>query len=160
MNAETLAQALEREHHEIDAGIEEFLANRSKGGDQSEPLKRAQDALRRHIYLEEEFVFPPLHDAGLMMPIYVMLREHREIWETMDALDAQLACRPAQRVSDELCRDLLTQLERHNSKEEAIIYPQADVELDPALDAQLRQFLADGDMPQGWRPAEQRTHHQ
>lgn len=160
MTVETLAGALEREHHEIDAGIEQFLASRERGEAQPTPLSRALSALRRHIYLEEEFVFPPLHDAGLMMPIYVMLREHREIWETMDALDAQLACRPAQRVSDELCHDLLAQLERHNSKEEAIIYPQADVELDPALDAQLRQFLTDGDMPQGWRPAEQRTHHQ
>ncbi len=152
MNAETLAQALEREHHEIDAGIEQFLASRSQGGDQSEPLKRAQSALRRHIYLEEEFVFPPLDEAGLVAPIFVMLREHGEIWVTMDRIDEQLERNPEEGPSDELCRQLLEQLERHNSKEEAIIYPQTGTTLGSELDAKLVSFLAEGEMPLGWRP--------
>lgn len=149
MNAETLAQALEREHHEIDAGIEEFLANRSQGGDQAEPLSRALKALRRHIYLEEEYLFPPLDQAGLVAPIFVMLREHAEMWQTMDTIDEQLKSSPP---SEEICQELLAQLERHNSKEEAIIYPQADTTLGAELDAELRALLAKGEMPQGWRP--------
>ena len=104
MTAESLAEALEREHHEIDAGIEEFLARRARRGDQRAPLRRALAALRRHIYLEEEFVFPPLDDAGLVAP-----------------------------------------------KEEAIVYPQADATLGTEVEAELRSFLAGGEMPAGWR---------
>ncbi|MDE3134825.1 MAG: hemerythrin domain-containing protein [Acidobacteriota bacterium] len=151
MTAETLAEALEREHHEIDAGIEEFLARRARRGDQAAPLRRALSALRRHIYLEEEFVFPPLDDAGLVAPIFVMLREHGEIWLTMDEIEAQLTRAVEAGPSEESCRELLTQLERHNSKEEAIVYPQADATLSAETDTELRAFLASGEMPDGWR---------
>lgn len=59
MEIESLAAALEREHHEIDAGIAAFTA---APGDW-QPLARAIRALRRHIYLEEEFLFPLLREA-------------------------------------------------------------------------------------------------
>ena len=59
-----ITDALTREHHAIDAGIETFLA------DDADPatLREALDALRRHIYLEERFLFPPLKQS-MMMPI-------------------------------------------------------------------------------------------
>ena len=59
MTTESLAAALQREHHEIDAGIERFLRAGDVGA-----LTRAVRALRRHIYFEEEFLFPPLAGAG------------------------------------------------------------------------------------------------
>ncbi|MGH3292466.1 MAG: hemerythrin domain-containing protein [Trebonia sp.] len=74
METESLAAALEREHHDIDQGIAAFTAS---PGD-PHPLVRAARALRRHIYLEEEFLFPPLGEAepALRAPVFVMLREH------------------------------------------------------------------------------------
>ena len=51
MHAESLAEELEREHREIDECIRAFTA---APGDR-EPLTHAIRALRRHIYLEEEF---------------------------------------------------------------------------------------------------------
>jgi hemerythrin HHE cation binding domain-containing protein len=59
MEIESLAAALEREHHEIDAGIAAFTA---APGDR-QPLARVIRALRRHIYREEEFLFPLLREA-------------------------------------------------------------------------------------------------
>lgn len=146
--AETLAAALEREHHEIDTGIEEFLAARAQGEQKVEPLERAMDALKRHIYLEEAFMFPPLRKAGLMAPLMVMVREHGELWDTMDEIDAQLDAETS--LGEEICRKLLEQLAKHNSKEEQIVYPQADARLDAATDASLRAFIANGQMPEGW----------
>lgn len=145
-----LAAALEREHGEIDAGIEVFLTGQAEGQPCAQPLRQALSALRRHIFLEEEFLFPPLRDAGLVAPIFVMLREHGEIWDTVDALDAQLAINPGAAAMSEICRALLAQLERHNSKEEPIIYPQADTVLTAAATSSLRTFLATGRMPEGW----------
>ena len=142
--ANTLAAALEREHHEIDTGIEAFLASGGQRKDQAEPLRRAIGALRRHIYLEEVFLFPPLRDGGLFAPIFVMLRKHGEIWDAMDALDAQLGNDPGNGPSEESCRGLLTQLEQHNSKEEAVVYPAADTVLSADAGAELRAFLAAG----------------
>jgi regulator of cell morphogenesis and NO signaling len=145
-----LGAALEREHREIDAGIEAFLAGQAGGQPRTEPLRQAIGALRRHIFLEEEFLFPPLRGAGLVAPIFVMLREHGEIWDTLDALDAQLAINPGAAAMSEICRTLLEQLERHNAKEELIVYPQADAVLTAAASARLSSFLATGQMPEGW----------
>lgn len=145
-----LAAALEREHHEIDRGIEAFLTGQGEWHARIGPLREAINALRRHIFLEETFLFPPLGDAGLVAPIFVMRREHGEIWDVLDVLDAQLAINPGAAAMSDSCRDLLAQLERHNSKEEPILYPHADAVLTAAAGADLRAFLATGRMPEGW----------
>lgn len=60
MTTESVATALEREHHEIDDGIETFTASVAAGDYRLEPLLRTLNALRRHIYLDERFPFPAL----------------------------------------------------------------------------------------------------
>ncbi|MEU8802896.1 hemerythrin domain-containing protein [Spirillospora sp. NPDC048819] len=150
MENEPLSSALEREHREIDEGIESFTVALAEGREDTTPLKRAMEGLRRHIYLEEEFLFPPLRAAGLMAPVFVMLREHGEIWRTMDRLDAAVARGLADRQVRELSAELLEQLDRHNSKEEPILYPQADAVLTPEATGHLREFLAAGRLPAGW----------
>ena len=147
----TLAQALEREHRDIDGGIEQYTTALSGGGDDPEPLLRAMKGLRRHIYLEEEFLFPPLKEAGMTMPIFVMLREHGELWDAMDALDALLARATTSETLQKACRELLAKLDSHNCKEEPIIYPQADAALDSEANMRLHAFLGEGRMPNGWR---------
>ncbi|MFA1550582.1 hemerythrin domain-containing protein [Actinomadura chokoriensis] len=142
MEIESLAMALEREHREIDAGIEAFTA----GGRDREPLARAVRALRRHIYLEEEFLFPALHAAGLMAPVLVMLREHGEMWATLDALDGE----PEADAAIVLCRRLTVQLLHHNLKEEKILYPELDRVVPEPQGERLRAFLESGEMPAEW----------
>ena len=139
----TLGAALEREHREIDSGIETYLAQ----SDDRNSLQRAMAGLRRHIYLEEAFLFPPLRAAGMFGPIMVMLREHGELWQTMEGLDAQLADGAA---AEQSCRRLLGLLARHNEKEEPIVYPQADQVLPGQDAADLHAFLRSGDLPPGW----------
>lgn len=144
MQIESLAPALEREHQEIDAGITEFTT--APGN--LEPLSRAIGALRRHIYLEEEFLFPLLHQAepGLVAPILVILREHAQIWSTLDDLEAA----PGTDAGLGLCRQLAARLSHHNLKEERVLYPQADHALTPEAAHRLRAFLESGSMPAGW----------
>jgi len=141
-----LAAALEREHREIDSGIEEYAA----GSGDPEPLVRAMAGLRRHIYLEEKFLFPPLRAAGLMMPILVMLREHGDLWRSMDALDALIVEATDRATVVAACRDLLAKLDKHNMKEEPIIYPRADEGLTPEAAEELATFIEAGRMPEGW----------
>ena len=142
MTDTTLATALEREHREIDSGIETYLAGRELGS-----LQQAMAGLRRHIYLEEAFLFPPLRAAGMFGPVMVMLSEHGELWQTMEGLDAQLADGAA---AEQTCRRLLDLLARHNEKEEPIVYPQADQVLPEQDAADLHAFLRSGELPPGW----------
>jgi hemerythrin-like domain-containing protein len=141
-----LETALEREHRAIDGGIESFIAEPT----QTEPLLRAMDGLRRHIYLEERFLFPPLREAGMMMPVMVMLREHGELWRSMDAVDRLLGESAAADATVQACTELLAELDKHNSKEEPILYARADGVLSEYASGELVTFLEEGRMPEGW----------
>lgn len=149
MASESLAAVLEREHREIDEVIERIVGTDAFTAAEREPLIRAMRLLRRHIYAEEELLFPSLREAGMFGPIMVMLREHAQMWVTLDALQHRLdtAADDAVPVS---CGKLLAQLQAHNGKEEAILYPQADVVLDSDALSRLRAFLDGGELPSGW----------
>lgn len=150
MPSPTLAAELTREHREIDVAIETFIEKLDRGGTQHELLTGTLEALRRHIYLEEVFLFPPLRDAGIVMPIFVMMREHGQLWRTMDELTDLLADgKDSGRLRD-TCAQLLDQLHQHNSKEEPVIYPSADTELPPQTSAELSRFIETGRAPDGW----------
>lgn len=144
----TLSAMLTREHREIDSAIELFADEPLRGTIRTELLTRTLEALRRHIYLEELMVFPPIREAGLSMPVFVMMREHGQLWRTMDAVAAQLA--DGTDALRDSCRHLLDQLNRHNSKEEPIIYAHADGDLPPHLSAELHRFIESGCRPEGW----------
>lgn len=147
MQSDPLATALEHEHHEIDAGIEAFIAAPSD----RQPLDRAIGALRRHIYLEEEFLFSLLLtvEPGLVAPVSVMLREHAQIWDTLDAVERQLGANADPGAGLAACEQLTAQLLHHNLKEERILYPLADVAPASAADP-LGKALDSAALPDGW----------
>jgi iron-sulfur cluster repair protein YtfE (RIC family) len=145
----SLSTLLEQEHHEIDAGIEAFVRGVDAGGARGRDLSRAVAALRRHIYLEEEFLFPPLRSAGMLAPVLVMLREHGEIWRSLDAIDG-IDLDESPGAAATVCAELLDLLSAHNAKEEPIIYPQGDAVLSPQAQADLGAFIDTGEMPPGW----------
>ena len=147
MGVETLAEALEREHHEIDEGLETFTATPASSGPSAEALYRAIGALRRHIYLEEEFVFPPMRGGGEFASVIVMLREHGNIWNILDAIEVEVR---AGGTAAQLCHELAIALLHHNSKEERIIYSRVDDVLNATAAGELRTFIDTGEMPPGW----------
>jgi hemerythrin-like domain-containing protein len=85
-----------------------------------------------------------------MMPIMVMLREHGELWKAMDALEQSVADNSDTTANLDQCRDLLALLDKHNTKEEPIIYPHADSDLDDYTSTLLGDFVEEGRMPEGW----------
>lgn len=150
METKTLDAALKREHRQIDEGIEAFTRGGTDTGALVASLAGSMQALRRHIYLEEEFLFPPLQAAGMFGPIFVMLREHGDMWITMDALQIEMSERPDSAVVLERCKELMAELEAHNLKEEQILYSQADELLGAEAGGKLAEFLETGEMPEGW----------
>jgi len=149
MTMGTLGAAFEREHHEIDAGIAGFSSDELSDGQRADSLRRAIAALRRHIFLEEEYLFPPMKQ-DLAIPIMVMLREHGEIWRSLDGIEAGLERNRSRDALRAACQELLDLLEQHNSKEEPIFYENADETLSEAQNAVLQDLLDESEMPPGW----------
>jgi iron-sulfur cluster repair protein YtfE (RIC family) len=150
MRNEPLSVALEREHREIDGVIATFIEELDCGCLQLASLTATLEVLRRHIYLEEVLLFPPIREAGMVMPILVMMREHGEIWRTMDTVTGLLANGGDRQRLRTACHTLLGQLEAHNAKEEPIIYPHADTDVPPQTSAEVNLFIQSGRMPDNW----------
>ncbi len=134
---------LESQHRRIDDGLQAAL----RGSVRDEAWVEALRLLQLHIYLEETVLFPPLERAGLTMPIFVMQREHGQMWPliaellTADA-DADAAQEPG--------RALFQMLQIHNPKEEQILYKMADQVDEAGNDSVLLHALQAARMPAGW----------
>lgn len=150
MPERTLSVELLRQHREIAAAVQCFTETLDDGNRHPELLRATIDALRRHIYLEEVFVFPPIRKAGIMTPIFVMMREHGQLWQTMETLTRLLAEGTGSPRLEDVCDRLLGQLHNHNFNEEPVIYLHADFDLAAPSSAQLARFVATGRVPEGW----------
>lgn len=146
----TLAEALEQEHKDIDAGIAAFTSGLAGGTPPVDTMQRALAAHRRHIYLEETILFPPLRAGGMFAAILVMLREHGQMWNLMDELEPLVAAGGMDPRVPELCEKFVALIDAHNLKEEATIYSKADEILTAPASDELRAFMASGTMPDGW----------
>ena len=146
MADKTIGNVLEDDHHRIDAHLAAFAASVEAGRPDLDELAAGAEGLRHHIWVEEEEHFPPLREAGLVGPIMVMLREHGQLWDALDAIEAGAA--DGDDVS-ERWRLLVEVLEAHNMKEERIVYPNGDEVLDPATVERVRAALA-SERPRDW----------
>jgi iron-sulfur cluster repair protein YtfE (RIC family) len=150
MGPQSLQAALEGEHRDIDAEIEPIIHTGVITEENRRTLTHAAQELRRHIYAEEELLFPALREAGLVGPILVMLRDHAQMWAALDVLEQQLDTGAGNVELASVCRELFTQLQEHNWKEESVLYPQAEALLDTDALTRLRAFLDNGTLPAGW----------
>lgn len=155
MTEQTIGQVLEQDHHVIDEHFAAFArsldaAARDTGAPDITALETGVRALKHHIYVEEEFHFPPLRAGGLMGPLMVMLREHGELWGLLDRLQAEVADGAPITEIFQIWGQVSALLDAHNMKEEQIIYPGGDQILDAAASADVREALNSGQTPDGW----------
>ena len=134
------------QHHQIDQGVAAIVDGTGK----PQALATSLKLLREHLYVEEEALFPVLAGIGLTMPVFVMKREHGQMWPLLDRLEAACAAGADADALHEDARQLLQLLKMHNPKEEQIVYAAAD-RYEPAHpDASLVQAMAAARMPEGW----------
>lgn len=146
MDTELISRLLAAQHQQIDQGVEDIVS----GTGDPKTLLAALKLLREHVYVEELALFPPLAAAGLTMPVFVMKREHGQMWPLIQQLEAACAAGSAVAAMHETARQLLQQLKMHNSKEEQIVYSAAD-HYDPSHPgSSLAQAMAAAHMPEGW----------
>jgi hemerythrin-like domain-containing protein len=99
-------------------------------------------AMRRHLGMEEEILFPAIEQAtGLRGgPIAVMLAEHAQMRGLLDQMSRAAESGEFDALLD-LGDTLLMLTQQHNVKEEHVLYPMADHALDAEWDG-LSQRLA------------------
>ncbi|UVI35055.1 hemerythrin domain-containing protein [Brevibacterium spongiae] len=148
----SVGEVLERDHHRIDGYFEKFAQSLSGDGPiDVEAFTTGAAGLRHHIYVEEVLHFPAMKAGGLMGPVFVMLREHGELWDRMDEIASKLeAGASSGEIAAPVWEALETGLEAHNDKEEKILYPAGDDLLTADLGEEILETLANPDIPEGW----------
>lgn len=155
MNTFVVGEALEHDHDAIDQDFTRFREGLDRGEWLSEPFIRAAEALRHHIYVEEESLFPALRAGGLAAPVFVMLREHGKIWQALEEIATRRDRSAA--ATAEAMESLVAILEWHNSKEEMILYAASGNVLQDGETEAVRKTFQEGSRPEGWLPSALRT---
>lgn len=150
MASHDLSVVMKDDHQAVDDGLEAFLTGLDGGVVDGDGLQETLDILRRHAYMEEQMIFPPLRQGNLMASVLGMLRGHGEIWRTMDSLTELVTDGAETDRLRETGKLLLDQLARHNKIEEAVIYSVIDTDLESATDTALADFRSAGTLPDGW----------
>jgi hemerythrin-like domain-containing protein len=134
------------QHHQIDQGVQGIV----DGSGAPAALAAALQLLRQHLYVEDAALFPPLAKSGLAMPVFVMQREHGQMWPLITALESACAAGADRAALHADAGQLQMLLKMHNPKEEQIVYAAAD-RYEPAHpDAPLVAAMAAAHMPDGW----------
>ena len=141
---------LEAEHRWIDERFGQFQHGLEAGQADAHPFDEAAQKLHRHIYLEEELLFPRVETRGLARPTAVMAQEHGEICRQLDAVGSLLASDAGASRIREALGPLRGLLEEHNVKEEQILYPACDRLLTEQEAAELVERLQEAEAPEGW----------
>ena len=133
------------DHQRIDDILERVLRHE----DEINSFAELQHALIRHIYWEEEFLFPAVEARGLSGPPRIMRVEHGQICRLLEEFEKALGS--GQPIRPDRLQGLKRLLAAHNSKEESVLYPMADTMLgQDSLNELLDRIIA-AKMPSGWQ---------
>ncbi len=141
---------LEAEHRWIDERFGQFQQGLEAGRADARPYDEAAKKLHRHIYLEEELLFPRVETRGLVGPTAVMAQEHGEICRHLTAVGDLLASGAEPSRIRKALGTLRGLLEEHNAKEEQILYPASDQLLTEQELAELVAQVEQAEAPEGW----------
>lgn len=146
----SLHAALKQDFALIERGIQDFLDRRGGLSAATQSLRESIATLRRHIYIEEEFLFPALRDAGEIGPVFAMSTEHHDLWSTLDQMELQLADGSPEAVQQQTCQILMAEFDRHSSAEDPIVFGHAQDSLTSQEQATLRSFVENSVLPPSW----------
>jgi iron-sulfur cluster repair protein YtfE (RIC family) len=147
---ETITEVLEPEHRWIDERFERFQALLASGQVNAEPFEEAAKALHRHMYVEEEILFPEVATRGLAAPVQVMYQDHGEIARLMNVVHGLIASGASTADLEAALAAVIRVLGEHGAKEELVLYPTADQVLVGPEFAQLVQRVREEAVPEGW----------
>lgn len=138
-----IRESLERDHDQEHGKLVEARISMSRGEFDKNSFLEFVNNIRRHIYIEEEIIFPDLVvlDSNLKGPISGLEMEHASLWMLMDRILAETdsgTIRKSPKYLEEIERILAV----HNAVESTNIYPKIKDERIPDLEQAT--------LPEGW----------
>ncbi|MCL4342542.1 MAG: hemerythrin domain-containing protein [Candidatus Thermoplasmatota archaeon] len=138
-----IRESLERDHDLEHGKLVEARISMIRGQLDKDSFLEFVNNIRRHIYIEEEIIFPDLIglDSNLKGPISGLEMEHASLWMLMDRILEETASgevRKSPKYLDEMERILAV----HNAVESTNIYPKIKDERVPNLEQAA--------LPEGW----------
>ena len=122
------------------------------GSGSRQELSEAVYLLRRHIYVEEAFLFPIIEqDQGRWMALAQMKSDHGEMWPHIESAIELLQAKAPLDDLFPAARAMLRLLEVHDQREERAIYSVADRYVANANHPSLESLFAATEIPPGWR---------
>lgn len=140
------SRLLIEQHRRIDDGIKGIV----DGNGQLEALAESLRLLRLHIYVEENYLFPPLEASGVTMPVFVMKQEHGEMWPYLQTLTTACESETPVKTLHGSALWLFRLLQVHNPKEEEVVYTAADRLAAENPDSSLIETLETTRIPDDW----------
>ena len=127
-----LADFFAGEHRACDARWAEVEAASERGDPEAaaEAFRVFEQAMRRHLAMEEEVLFPAFEEASGMRggPTQVMRMEHEQMRGLLGQMAGLMASGAHEEVLDQ-GDTLLMLIQQHNAKEEGVLYPMAEMHL-------------------------------
>ncbi|MCI0607007.1 hemerythrin domain-containing protein [bacterium] len=124
----TISKYYEEDHYRLDGLFKSFQERKRTDFSRArEYFDQFKFGLRRHSAWEEEILFPFFEKKigeAFSQPVYVMRLEHRQIGKFLELIHNRLW--EGDPNTDKEERELLVFLEKHNIKEEQILYPAID----------------------------------
>lgn len=138
--------SLINDHREVDNNLGKLTELISKGELDPELFKQISDSLKRHIYIEEEEIFPSLSqdDSDLRQRIQGLEMEHASIWMLLDRVGKEISVREIE-ISPKYIEEIISILKVHNIQEEEKVYPMIGTN-GKFSKAQIHDYK----IPEGW----------
>lgn len=141
-------ELLTAQHATLELGIRGLV----DGSGSRQELDAAIRLLRRHIYVEETFLFPVIdQDRGRWMALAQMKYEHGDMWPHIETAIGLLDAHADLDALFPSAQALLELLHVHDPKEERAIYGVADRYVADAARPPLAALFAAHAIPPGWR---------
>ncbi len=134
------------DHRELDVKLEKLLDIISKG--EIDPVLFAQisKSLKRHIYIEEEEIFPSISERSneLRQRIAGLEMEHASIWMLLDRVENEISVRNVEK-SPKYIEEISSILVSHNEQEEDKVYP-----IISQNEKNSQKKITEYEVPEGW----------
>jgi len=165
-----LVQFFQHAHHRVEGWLMDFQGSLEQGPLDQEPdrirrayfegflelFERAVEALRQHMYVEEEVVFPLVED-DLAAPIADLRDDHGRIWDLVGELKALLLQGAEMSRVQTYTSRLMNLLASHSAKEDLGVYPDLVALLGVERTLALLQEADRAEAPPEWICASRRA---
>lgn len=145
-----ISEFFEQDHQRVDGVLNGFRRSLEERQPDKGYLGQLVEGLHRHIYWEEDLLFPlvkPLADSEI---VDEFCTDHALIWKNLGELEAGLAQGTSAGLLELTLNEMVEVLEAHNIDEERTIYAQADQLCDGLAADEFLSKVQGADAPVDW----------